>query len=699
MLDVKSNTMIFTKMIPGIWKAHIEFPWEAYSPGGLLERSGNSPGVEALAAQEERGFPFAKQPQSGFFAGKCILRFPLGEHERLYGLGLGYQKLEQTMQAKHLRSDHYGGTDNGRTHVPTPFYISDAGYGVFIDCAAVVSFYTGAANRLDAENPPPEKNRSRDDDWISAIRSDCVEVSFNGAKTDVYIFAAPTMKETAAKFNLLCGGGCLPPKWGFGFWHRVNMRYSAEDVKREAAEFKAHDIPLSVIGLEPGWQSNTYPCTHEWDAERFPDPSGFINEMAEQGIRINIWENLYISKKAALYPKIKPYCGSHTVWGGAVPDFTLDEARKLVADQHRRDHLDAGISGYKIDECDGYDSWLWPDHAEFPSGIPGDEMRQILAPLFARLTKELYREKGIRTYGLIRAANAGMQPLPYCIYNDCYDFSQYMTGLVSCGFSGALWCPEMRDARSAEEWVRRFQMAVLSPMMMLNGWANSAQPWLFPEVLALIRKAILLRYELLPYLYTAFAAYRFRGIPPFRALCMDFSSFGAYTSKGILDGTDNPYKTDSIKEITDQYMAGESLMVAPAFTRQTRRAVIFPRGVWFDYYTGERIEGGRTITVDCPLEKLPLFVRGGKDHSLIPLISEGRLTARCYGEEGSFELYDDDGETYKYEEGEQYRAILRFVSGDKGVEGMVEPLSGGFDSAAKGFLKGGVVFVQKALQY
>jgi alpha-D-xyloside xylohydrolase len=684
--------MIFTKIFPGIWKAHVEFPWEGYSAGGLLERSGNSPDADTLAGLEDSVFPVDKEPQSEFFAGKCVLRFPLGENERLYGLGLGYRELDQTMKVKHLRSDHYGGADNGRTHVPTPFYISGAGYGVFIDSAAVISFYTGGANRLDAENPPPEKNRAGDDDWTSAIRSDFVEAAFDGARADVYIFAAPAMKDTAAKFNLLCGGGCLPPKWGFGFWHRVNMRFSAEDVRREAAGFKAHDIPLSVIGLEPGWQSNSYPCTHEWDPERFPDPPGFVTEMLDQGIRINLWENLYISKKAAIYPGLKPYCGSHTVWGGAVPDFTTAEARKLVSDQHRRDHLNAGISGYKIDECDGNDDWLWPDHARFPSGIAGVEMRQIFAPLFAGLVEKLYREKGQRSYGLIRAANAGMQPLPFCIYNDCYDFSQYMTGLVSCGFSGALWCPEIREAKSAEEWVRRFQMAVLSPMMMLNGWASSARPWLFPEVLALIREAVLLRRGFLPYLYTAFAAYRFRGIPPFRALCMDFAGFGARTSKGSLDATDNPYETALLKEITDQYMAGESLMAAPASIGQTRRDVIFPAGLWYDYYSGERIEGGRVVTVDSPLNKLPLFVRGGKDHSLIPVMTEGGLTARCYGEEGRFELYDDDGETYKYEDGEQYRAVLRFVRGGKGIEGTVESLSAGFDSAARGFLRGGVAF-------
>jgi alpha-D-xyloside xylohydrolase len=688
---------MFKKIFPGIWKAHIEFPGDLYSPGGLLEHTGRGPGVQALADFEDRDFPFKEQPRVDFFAGKCVLRFPLGPGERLYGLGLGYRELEQTLKVKHLRCDHYGGGDNGRTHVPAPFYVSNAGYGVFIDSAALISFYTGTANRLDAENPPPEKNRSRDGDWTSMPRSGSVEAAFDGAKADVYIFAAPSMKETAAKFNLLCGGGCLPPKWGLGFWHRVNMTCSAEDVRKEAGEFKDHNIPLSVIGLEPGWQSNSYPCTHEWDTDRFPDPPGFIGDMRGRGIRINLWENLYISSKAGIYPEIKPYCGSHKVFGGAVPDFTIAEARKLVSDQHRRDHLDAGVSGYKVDECDGFDQWLWPDHARFPSGIPGFEMRQIFASRAAWLLEGLYRESGQRSYGLIRAANAGMQPLPYCIYNDCYEFSQYMTGLVSCGFSGALWCPEIRDAKTAEEWVRRFQMAVLSPMMMLNGWANSAKPWLFPEVLDLIRRAILLRYELLPYLYTSFAAYRFRGIPPFRALCMDFPALtgesGGQAAKGSLDHTDNPYEIAAMSEIVDQYMAGESLMVAPAFAGQTSRAVVFPPGPWYDYYTGEKIEGGRIVTVDCPLDKLPVFVRGGKDHSLIPVISEGRLIARCYGKEGRFELYDDDGETYKYEQGEYCRAVLRFSRKNDVPEGTVDIVSGSYDSAANGFLRGGAVFM------
>jgi alpha-D-xyloside xylohydrolase len=306
-------------------------------------------------------------------------------------------------------------------------------------------------------------------------------------------------------------------------------------------------------------------------------------------------------------------------------------------------------------------------------------MRQIFAPLCARLMETLFRDKGTRTYGLIRAANAGMQGLPFCIYNDCYDFSQYMTGLASSGFSGTLWCPEMRSARTAEEWVRRFQMGILSPMMQLNGWSSGAKPWLFPEALDHIRSALRMRYELIPYLYTAFAAYRFEGIPPFRPLCMDYSGFEGRTKAGTLDDTENPYEDASLAELIDQYLAGPDLMAAPAFPGSSSRQVVFPPGPWYDYYSGQRIEGGRTLEIDCPLERLPVFVRGGAEGGgLVPTLVGGRLVVRCYGDRGAGAFYDDDGESYAHERGAYYRGELSFVREGKALRGALTPRHEGY---------------------
>ncbi|WP_315814692.1 TIM-barrel domain-containing protein [Paraflavitalea speifideaquila] len=94
--------------------------------------------------------------------------------------------------------------------------------------------------------------------------------------------------------------------------------------------------PLDYIGLEPGWQSKSYPCTFEWDKTRFPQPQQFVKAMLDKGIRLNLWLNPYVSPEASIYKPILPYTGSHTVWVGAVPDFTMPQARKIFFEQLKK---------------------------------------------------------------------------------------------------------------------------------------------------------------------------------------------------------------------------------------------------------------------------------------------------------------------------------------------------------------------------
>ena len=167
-------------------------------------------------------------------------------------------------------------------------------------------------------------------------------------------------------------------------------------------------------------------------------------------LRKYFFYSIYLFFIAVASDKIKPYSGSHMVWNGLVPDFTMPQAQKIYADQHKEKHIDIGISGYKIDECDGYDNWLFPDHAKFPSGRNAAAVRSTLGILAQKTIYEEYKEQNKRTYGLVRASAAGSQMMPFCIYNDCYSFEQYLTGLASSSFCGALWVPEVRDADTAE---------------------------------------------------------------------------------------------------------------------------------------------------------------------------------------------------------------------------------------------------------
>ncbi len=607
---------------------------------------------------------------------RFVLRVPLNPAEHLYGLGLNFEKMSVNFAVRHLRVDHYAGRDTGRTHAPVPFYVSDAGYGVFIDTAENISFYMGGAVRTDAVNPPPEMNRGRDDNWQCNQPAEYVEISFIGSGADVYITQGETMRDTVAAFNRLCGSGCLPPKWGLGFWDRLPIRCDEQGALDELDAFKEHRLPLDVLGLEPGWQNGSYPCTYEWDRERFADPAAFVRSMNERGLHVNLWENMFVSRKSRIYKDILPYCGSHQVWGGAVPDFTLKEARDILMRQHAEDH--PGVSGYKVDECDGYDAWLWPDHASFPSGASATAVRNVYGTHLQHMFYELFRAQNKRTYGLVRAANAGSAPMPFCLYNDCYEFSQYLTGMATAGFCGALWTPEIRDADSPEEWVRRFQLGALSPMLMLNAWASGAKPWKYPEVESIIAETITLRRALLPYLYNAFYAYYKEGIPPFRAPVMDYAALTGQEDEasGALDDTENPYEIRAVCDVVDQYLIGESLMAAPMLPGQYERYIVLPEGVWYDFHTGERFSAGR-IRYACPLERAPLFV---KESGMIPMLREdGVLEVRCFGEKGAMTLYDDDGETFAYERGDHALIHLAF---ERDAQGHV---AGRFTTEAHGY--------------
>lgn len=211
-----------------------------------------------------------------------------------------------------------------------------------------------------------------------------------------------------------------------------------------------------------GWQSKAYPCSFEWDRGRFPDPAGFTREMLSKGIRLNLWMNPYVSPDSPIAKDIEPYTGTHTVWCGTVPDLSQKEAADIWTGQLGRSQVDIGVSDYKIDEVDGYDYYLWPDVAKFPSGLSAEQMRQTYGVLAQKATERLYRDRNRRTYGLTRASNAGANSMPYVIYNDYYSHQDFITALVNSGFCGVLWTPEVRNSKSGEEWLLRFQSVVVS---------------------------------------------------------------------------------------------------------------------------------------------------------------------------------------------------------------------------------------------
>jgi alpha-D-xyloside xylohydrolase len=677
----------------GVWKAQIGQADKELAYTSLAARA---PRIETLNSLPKVPFPFKDTPIEFHRSDDQLIqvRIPTDPDESIYGFGLQLDGIKKSGKVLNLNVDHWA-KGGGHTHAPVPFYISSKGYGVLFNTARFLKVHVLVGNRKDSpnlpapvdRNPPPEEPPPGP--WMPQPTSDSVEAHVSANGLEMMVFSGQSLLDIVARYNLYCGGGAMPPLWGLGFWHRVPAKYNAEECEAEVQAFSDHQMPLDVLGLEPGWMTRSYPCTFEWQKHRFPDPAAFTKRMLDQGVRLNLWENPYISPEAKLYEKLYPLAGSHTVWLGIVPDYTLPEAQDILCKQHTEDHLSIGISGYKIDEVDGYDRWLWPEHALFPSGTPGESMRQAYGLIMQNmLYKNLFHKNNTRTWSLVRSSNAGASAMPFVLYSDSYNHAQYITGLSAASLGGILWTPEVQHAASAEEWRARIQTVCFSPLVQLNAWASATKPWQFEKVTGDVRDVIRLRMRLLPYLYTAFANYNRHGIPPMRAMVLEqgASEAAAQVISGKLDGVKNPYAESATLEQNDQFMFGPSILVAPYYEKQlNKRSVKLPKGNWYDFYTGELAGNGNTITVSTP-ERTPLFVKEG---AVIPMLTTHvdrsrdaaghPLEVRHYGQQpGSYELYEDDGKTFDFEKDAFSLRTFRFADG-QGAETVTkagEPLFG-----------------------
>jgi alpha-D-xyloside xylohydrolase len=415
------------------------------------------------------------------------------------------------------------------------------------------------------------------------------------------------------------------------------MHLDHQAVLALAREFRERAIPCDVLGLEPGWQTHAYSCSFAWDTSRFPDPKAFLAEAAAEHFRVNLWEHAFTHPSSPIFAALRPYSGDFAVWEGLVPDFAGEPARRVFGEYHGRELIDAGVSGFKLDECDNSDftsGWSFPDMSRFPSGLDGEQMHAVFGLRYQHAIWQPFQARRQATYGLVRSSGALAAPYPFVLYSDLYDHREFVRGVVSAGFSGLLWCPEVRDASSEEDLIRRLQTVVFSPLAMVNAWYIKNPPWkqidaklnngdtLAPNWAALeqrCREIIGWRMQLVPYLLSAFERYALDGTPPFRALAMDYP------------------QDKSSQFIDDQYMIGDRMFVAPLFAGETERQVTFPPGEWHDFWTGEKVSD-RSISVPASADKIPVFVKTG---SVLPLATVGSSSSSPEARQRVVQVYGD----------------------------------------------------------
>ena len=526
----------------------------------------------------------------------CRLEFPMARGEQIYGLGLQLQILNLTGRQMVTRVNSDPGAPTGESHAPVPFFLSTAGYGIFIDTARYAEFDFGRPHPSKPRTLTEGEQAGASTSEIYAQRATAKEAVISvqipvARGVDIYIIEGNTLTDIVAQYNMLSGGGPDVPEWGLAPFYRCCTRYNQEQVLETARYLRERNFPIGILGLEPGWQTQTYSCSYVWSGERFPNPQALVDELTDMGYHINLWEHVFTHPTSPIYDALSPYSGDYEVWGGIVPDLSISEARSIFADHHRDNVLLDKIDGFKLDECDGSDfichsSWSFPLTTEFPSGMDGEQYHSMLGTLYMQTI--LRALDGKPTLSEVRQAGALAASYPFVLYSDLYDHKDFIRGLTTAGFGGLLWTPEVRDAQSREEFLRRLQSVVFSPQCLINGWYCDRLPWLDHDCEDEVRELLELRVRLIPKLKAAFDSYRDEGIPPVRALVSDYTNDA------------ETYRID------DEYLFCDDMLVAPMVAGEASRRVYLPAGQWKDYFSDAVLESGwHEITT----EGIPVFVR------------------------------------------------------------------------------------------
>ncbi|MCM1231981.1 MAG: DUF5110 domain-containing protein [Ruminococcus flavefaciens] len=654
----------------GIWKIVVG-EMEEWTPVSSRKSSPRQIGEDQ---REEISLPACIGKLDSKITGRGVqITLPMDSREDIYGFGLQFKSLNQAGRKRMIRVNSDPPADTGEGHAPVPFYISTAGYGLLVDTYRHVEFYMGtnadkgvSSDKKEVDTVHREFSESALYALKQAAEQRRIIIDIKAVKgIALYVFAG-NIKEVVQRYVLFSGGGCVPPMWGLGVWYRTYGGSDQSAVVRLAEDFKKDKMPVSVLGLEPGWHSHSYSCTYQW-SYLFPEPKEMLERLKQLGYRVNLWEHLFVYPAAEFYQEIEPYCGDYEVWSGLVPDFATEEARRIFSEYHEKNFVKKGIDGFKLDECDNSDfnasNWSFPDTTEFPSGMDGEQMHMAIGMLYQELIYDIYHRENKRTYSQVRSSGALCAPMPFVLYSDLYSHEQFIRGMVTSGFSGILWAPEVRDCVNGNDLLRRVETITFSAHALYNSWRIPAPPWKQVDIgknLAgeemkdaayytdICRKYHRLRMSLLPYLYSAFVQYNRSGIPPIRALVMDYE------------------EDDNAHGIDNEYMFGDYMLVAPMTLRDgICRDVYLPQGEWVDFFTGKKYAGGRDYSVQADYDEIPVFV---KNNCVIPIAEPVenvdkdtvfRIHIRVFGNgENAFTLYEDDFESFDYENGKQNQVLV-----------------------------------------
>ncbi|WP_240418446.1 alpha-xylosidase [Paenibacillus periandrae] len=509
----------------------------------------------------------------------------LGIGEYIYGLGERFTPFVKNGQTVDIWNED-GGTSSEQAYKNIPFYLSNRGYGVFVNHPEKVSFEVASEN-------------------VSKV-----QFSVEGESLDYFIIGGDTLKDVLNNYTTLTGKPALPPAWTFGLWLTTSFTtsYDEETVNHFIDGMIEREVPLHVFHFDCFWMKEYQWCDFEWDKDVFPDPEGMLKRLKSKGLKICAWINPYIAQKSALFDEgmeqgylVKTKEGDVWQWdkwqaGMGLVDFTNPAAVKWYQGKLKR-LVDMGVDSFKTDFGERI-----PTDVVYYDGSDPMKMHNYYTQLYNKATFELLEQTLGKHEAAVfaRSATAGGQQFPVHWGGDCSanyaSMAETLRGGLSLGLCGfGFWSHDISGFEKTappDVYKRWVAFGLLSSHSRLHGNESYRVPWLFgDEAVDVLRHFTQLKCSLMPYLYSASVEATVRGLPVMRAMVLEFPE----------DRATHPLDL--------QYMLGESLLVAPIFSEIGEASYYLPLGIWTNYWTGERKEGGCWITERHDYFSLPLWVR------------------------------------------------------------------------------------------
>ncbi|MCY9852056.1 TIM-barrel domain-containing protein [Vibrio mediterranei] len=497
-----------------------------------------------------------------------------------------------------------------------------------------------------------------------------------GGDIDVFFINGPKVTDVLERYTQLTGKPYMPPKYSMGYlgstMYYPELPQDCDDAILGFMEQNDREqIPISGFQLSSGYtvgpDNKRYVFT--WNQKRFPEPSRFFKAMEERGCPVspNIKPGIlvthpYYDEYASNNGFIKtadsenPYTDSW--WGGmgSFVDFTHPDGRRVWKDQMKRSLIDHGVTSIWNDNCEyEINDRMATCHFDGLGGVAG-ELKAIQPTLMGKVAQEALAESApnVRPYVINRSGSAGIQryaqtwsgdnPSTWCAMQ--YGLKTIMgMGLSGVPNNGADVGGFAGPRPEKELFVRWVQSGVFYPRFSIHSCNTDntvTEPWMYKDVTQLIRDAIQLRLSLSPYLYTWLRRSTQTGEPILRPLMVDFQN------------------DTNVYDVEDQFMWGDSLLVAPVLEKGVKQKDVYlPAGQrWLRWGTHEVYQGGQTITLDVELDTIPMFIKQGgfvtstSDINHLKLDQVETLKLHLAPATASYELYEDDGETNKFQQGE-----------------------------------------------